>query len=85
MRDYSELFTHGVQAQKEKLDENSHKSGFDSATIDYAFKRIRQEFYELEQEYVMRDQNIKAIRAEFADVCNFGHMGILACDKKLEL
>ena len=85
-RDYSELFTGQLQAQKEKLDENSHKRDFTDLPFSYAWTRIQEEFKELQQECeaIKVDFSYTKIRREAADLANFCGMLILACDKEME-
>jgi NTP pyrophosphatase (non-canonical NTP hydrolase) len=81
-RNYDELLNSGIKAQKEKLEANSHKRGFDKLSIEYAFGRLQDEFLELfEEMYEKKQRNLSNIRKEAADVANFAHMIILACDK----
>lgn len=84
-RDYKALFEAGNKAQLEKLLENGHKRGFDNIDLDYAASRIEDELKELDDVLIcFRQTNLeKAIKArkEFADISNFGHMGIFECDK----
>jgi hypothetical protein len=81
VRDYNQLIHAGNRAQVEKLIENSHKGGFDYIEIDYAIYRIDDEVRELH--IASRKKDIKEIRREAADVANFNHMIILACDRIL--
>lgn len=86
MRDYDELLKAGNAAQLEKLKENEHKSGFNDINIDYAFKRLTEEVEELRKELFDKTGNgtyhIFNTRSEAADIANFAHMIILACDKE---
>lgn len=97
MRDYTALLEAGNKAQLEKLEQNGHKKGFQDVSISGAFDRLRDESYELEDElfntmdvkgcsmkFWKQKINIKAVRHEAADIANFAHMIILACDKELE-
>ena len=97
MRDYTALLEAGNKAQREKLGQNWYKEGFDDIDIEYATNRIKDEFEELTNEiwiisYAMgctnywhkENKDYKKIRHEAADIANFAHMIILACDKELE-
>ncbi len=90
-RDYTALLKAGNAAQIEKLEMNGHKSGFDEINIDYAYSRICQEVKELHNELFESDlvvnygeYDIKKVRHEAADIANFAHMIILACDKEID-
>jgi len=82
MRDYGILFAEQIQAQKEKLSENSHK-GTLLIPLHYAMDLLTGEYKELLQEFTTIDRNIEAIRSEAADVANFAGMIILACNRKM--
>jgi len=83
-RDYGKLFQAQLQAQKEKLDENEHKPGFDELTFAYTWKRINNEFEELQHECTRSKWDLKKVRREAADLANFLGMLILTCDEELE-
>ena len=83
-RDYGRLFGAQLQAQKEKLEENVHKPGFEDLPLPYIWKRIEEEFEELKHECTRSRWNLKKVRREAADLANFCGMLILACDKELE-
>ncbi len=83
MRDYDKLLQAGNKAQLEKLEINSHKSGFNNIDLEYTLKRIKEETGELFIELCKPEWDYEAIRHEFADIANFAHMGILAVDKML--
>lgn len=88
MRDYYKLFLAGQIAQLEKLTKNEHKRGFDEVTVQYAFARLAGEMSELTEEITqlfLYNGDYSAIRAEAADVANFAHMLILACDKEMKV
>ena len=87
-RDYKKLFKAGKKAQLEKLLMNEHKDGFECIDIEYASDRIEEEWNELSAEVMLIDTwedepDYKKIRHEAADIANFAHMIILACDKEL--
>ena len=90
MKDYSQLFIHGNQAQLEKLKENESTEGFDNIDIQYAMTRLYEEHVELHNLLIDDDNeewrkklDYEQIRREAADVANFAHMIILKCDKEL--
>jgi len=96
-RDYNALLAAGNKAQLEKLKKYKHKKGFDSIGVLEAFNRLQDEVLELDAElynidnkdgcifkYLKIGIDVKKARHEFADIANFAHMGILACDKELE-
>ncbi len=96
-RNYDELFIRGTNAQREKLEENDYKEGFDNIDIYYAFGGLSKERDELllaiailelgldvPGEINTQETGYKTIRREAADVDNFAHMIILKCDKELE-
>lgn len=81
-RNIDKLLQSGIAAQTEKLLENSEKRGFDNIDIDYGFKRLQDEYLELFDElYYVKKRDPHKIRREAADVANFAHMIIFACDK----
>jgi len=81
-RDIDALFKAGNQAQREKLEKNGHKKGFDDIDIWKAFCRLRGEVEELDAE-LSANWDCNYIRHEAADIANFAHMIILVCDKEL--
>ena len=94
MRNYTALLKAGNAAQLEKLEQNGHKEGFDTIGIIKAFDRLQDEVRELDEElyntltqegcvikFIKGTSDVKKARLEFADIANFAHMGILACDK----
>lgn len=96
-RDYDELFIRGTNAQREKLEENDYKCGFDDIDISVAFNYLSKERDELSLaiaihalclsvpgEINTQKTGYEDIRGEAADVANFAHMIILKCDKELE-
>lgn len=96
-RNYDELLTAGNKAQLEKLKDNEHKEGFNNIDLYYANERLSEEVEELEKElyniailegttqyFCKKKLNYKKIRHEAADVANFAHMIILACDKEIK-
>ncbi len=96
MRDYTALLEAGNKAQLEKLRKNGHKKSFDMMDIMELFELLDIERLELDQEiYRMSTYNgnivkcfranidLTKIRHEAADIANFAHMIILACDKEL--
>lgn len=88
-RNYRKLLKSGNKAQLEKLKKYKHKSGFDAVSVDAAFNGIVEEFEELSIEVRHRDRSgfksrsMDKIREEAADVANYAHMIILACDRKI--
>ncbi len=85
MRDIDALLKAGNKAQREKLEENRHKGGFDTDDIFIIHEKLVIEVYELEEELYTRLMPKKEIdyakaRREAADVANFAHMIILKCD-----
>lgn len=91
MRDYDKLLQAGNKAQMEKLKIHDNKDGFDDIDIYYLYYRIKAEVEELKGELFANYGKQKlscmidhrATRHEFADIANFAHMGILACDKEI--
>ena len=86
-RDYDALLKAGNQAQIEKLKKNEHKKGFDNIGFTYGFIRLTEELKELEEELICLKHglnNYETLRSEAADIANFAHMIILACDKELD-
>lgn len=64
-----------------KLEENSHKSGWDDVDLDYAMERLQDEAYELDQavyDFQYVSERAEAVRVEAireaADVANFAFM-----------
>ena len=97
MRDYKKLTDAGVAAQLEKLKQNGHKCDFSDRSIEYLTNRIDEEYQELSEEVwtITHDEqclnywhkekkDYKKIRKEAADIANFAHMIILACDKQIK-
>jgi len=82
-RDIAGLLKAGNKAQLEKLRENNHKKDFNDVNVEYCFRRLSDERLELRDEIINGELDYKKIRREFADVANFAHMGILACDRVL--
>ena len=86
MRDYDALLKAGNTAQLEKLKKNGHKCDFADRSIGYLTNRIDDELNELFAEMVinpLEGLDYRAIRHEAADIANFAHMIVLACDKEL--
>ncbi len=83
MRDYTQLFIHGNNAQLEKLRENEHKSGWNKMSFTEIKNLIYEEFsevkYELEERYI----DAELLRRECADLANACHFIICKCDKEL--
>lgn len=89
-RDYKALLEAGNKAQMEKLEQNGHKEGFDDSDIFQLESDMVNEVSELEDEIYDEFTCIETdlldyakIRHEAADIANFAHMIILACDKEL--
>jgi hypothetical protein len=60
------------------LRENDHKSGWDDMSAHHLFNRIKQEYEELQREYILACQSypldvhrVQRMRAESIDVANF--------------
>ena len=84
MRNYDKLLAAGNAAQLEKLKRDSHKPPFETMDVEEAFGLMRQETHEVFTElYSSREIDYTALRSEFADVANFAHIGILACDREM--
>ena len=81
MRDYKKLLESGNKAQLEKLLLYKEKGEFPT-DLYLLILLLKAEYGELLVELYLKDY--KAIRKEFADIANYAHMGILACDKELE-
>jgi len=75
---YKVLFDAGNAAQLEKLQANEHKDGWNNIDIEYARDEIWMNFFELDIA-----TNLATTRSKAADIANFAHMIILACDTKL--
>ncbi len=84
MRDLEALLKAGNAAQMEKLQENTYKRGSDDINTFYALRRLSEEVKELEDEFWLKEKDYKKIRREAADVANFAHMLIVACDKEIK-
>jgi len=83
MRDLKALIDAGVKAQLEKLEQNGHKESFDNLDACESYYLMMKETKELQAEIYKTTTDYKATRREFADIANFCHMGILACDKEI--
>ena len=81
MRDYNKLLESGNKAQLEKLKKYDAKGEFPTDLYLLMFL-LKAEYGELLVESYLKDY--KAMRKEFADIANYAHMGILACDKELK-
>lgn len=83
-RDYKALLEAGNKAQLEKLNlsKNEDKEGFEDLPVGMLTNRINDELEELYDEMPLPRNYVK-IRHEAADIANFAHMIILACDKEL--
>lgn len=85
-RNIDALLAAGNLAQREKLQQNGHKEGFStfkSHDINFLYHRLVSETVELKNEVDVLKYDYNKIRNEAADVANFAHMIILACDKEL--
>jgi phosphoribosyl-ATP pyrophosphohydrolase len=81
MRDYRALLEAGNKAQLEKLKENEHKEGWDNINMKYAINRLNEEVDEL---IIAKHRGyVPEIRREAADIANFAHMVVLACDRMM--
>jgi hypothetical protein len=85
MRSETGLVSAGVKAQLEKLYEprNKDKGDFPD-NIQLLLVKLHGEYKELKTEIEAMDytpESYERIRLEAADVANFAHMIILACDK----
>ncbi len=88
MRDIDALLKAGNKAQREKLEENRHKGGFDIDDLFITYEKLVAEVYELKEELYTEltpKKEIDYVKAkrEAADVANFAHMIILKCDNIL--
>lgn len=83
-RNINNLINAGNTAQIEKLNENDHKEGFEELRVDECYVGAREELDEVYEEIIKPVIDYKKARREFADVANYAHMGILACDKMIE-
>jgi len=79
-RNYGELLAHANIACLEKLNENSHKPGFDTISLGETFNGLQEEVIELKNE-ILSSYNPDTIRREAADVANYAAMIILFCDR----
>jgi NTP pyrophosphatase (non-canonical NTP hydrolase) len=82
-RNINNLINAGNKAQVEKLIENNHKHGFDHLSIDECIAGLLEEKDEACEEYNKKVIDFKALRRELADVANYAHMGIMACDREI--
>jgi len=85
MRNEKELLGHGTTAQYERLTDPKNKvKGEFEENIAVLFDLLVDEVIELETE-VDTDRPVWGrIRDEAADVANYAHMIILACDKRIK-
>ena len=86
MRDIEALLTAGNKAQREKLEKYNYKPSFENISFVDSFNGLVDEVKELAEAFQSPDvnkQGYKNIRHEAADVANFAHMIILACDKEI--
>jgi hypothetical protein len=83
-RNINNLLHAGNSAQIEKLNENEHKDGFDKLPLYLCLDGMLEEKDEVCEEYNKKVIDHKALRREFADVANYAHMGIMACDREIE-
>jgi len=83
MRDYNKLLEAGNKAQLEKLKENEHKEDWESMPFEYKCIRLHEEHHEFTDELIAINRDYAKIRHEAADIANFAHMIILACDKEI--
>ena len=68
---------------QKKLDDNSHKTGWDQCSDAYLLNRLRQETGELARA-VARKDDPKAIIREAADVANFAYFIADNCSQSVE-
>jgi NTP pyrophosphatase (non-canonical NTP hydrolase) len=76
VRDYQQLIYEGNREQLRKLYANKNKKGWDSCTVDYCLTRIVEEVEEL-----LHSENTTDMKSEAADIANFCHMLIYACNR----
>ena len=69
------------KAMLKKLNQNLHKPGFEKIDLDWAFKRAREEFLELECEMYPRGDT-QDIIDEAADCINFLAFIIYECGRR---
>lgn len=81
MRDIDALLAAGNQAQREKLEENGHKEGFNDMPLGDLAVLLMGEAKELMG--AIWSESTESVRHEAADVANFAHMIILVCDKEI--
>ena len=88
-RDYGVLFAAQNAAQLEKLREREHHGSLRISVFE-AYDRMIEEMHEADGELCgttlpldkyARLEALVRLRREFADVCNYGGMGIMECDR----
>lgn len=85
-RDIEALFYHGEMEQKKKLLRDHKKPDFLEGSLNASVARIKDEFDELDAEYIkyaMGSSNVEKIMAEASDVANEAQILILKCKRKL--
>lgn len=82
-RNINNLIHAGNTAQIEKLNENHHKDSFNNIPIDVCIIGLEEEHNEVFEEYAKPVIDYPALRRELADVANYAHMGIMACDREI--
>lgn len=91
MRDIEKLIDGATTAMREKLEENSHKPGWQGLSIQELIRlsdletiELKMAVYVFERYLCDRDKAIKEIRRECADRMNFDAMLIQKCDSIIE-
>lgn len=69
-----------VNLMEEKLQENSHKTGWGDESLMFFMRRLREEVDELESALRRKRGSPKAVQREAADVANFAMMLSSRCD-----
>jgi NTP pyrophosphatase (non-canonical NTP hydrolase) len=83
LRDHKKLFEAGNAAQLEKILRDSHKGDWQELSIEDLYLNLSQEWVELVE--AVTTGGFADIRQEAADIANYAHMIIEACDSVLEV
>ena len=83
MRDYEKLFESGNSGFYDRLYIPEHKGSWQDICIEDLFIKLRVEVSELQEAVIGGD--FKDIRQEAADVANYAHMLIEACNSVIEI
>jgi len=88
MRDVEKLIAGANAAMREKLEENSHKPGWEKISIQELLRlsdtetvELKMAVYIFEHQLCDRYEAIREVRREAADRINFDAMLIQKCDK----